>query len=132
MKGAAIGPTVPLQHVASLMRAHAISTVAVVDGNDELLGVVSEREIVQAALRGTGMAERLWRTPSLDARPLAVRTAAQVVTEPAITIGPERSLAEAAWLMMDRDVDCLPVVRDRRLIGMISRSDIIRVLAEEH
>ncbi len=56
----------------------------------------------------------------------AASTAGEAMTAPAITIGPDRSIAEAAALMTGRRVNRLPVVEDGRLVGIVSRADLVR------
>jgi predicted transcriptional regulator len=48
------------------------------------------------------------------------------MSAPAVTIAPDRPVSEAAWFMVQREVNRLPVVRDGNLVGIISRADLIR------
>jgi CBS domain-containing protein len=53
------------------------------------------------------------------------------MSEPAVTITPEASIEELAELMVERRMNPVPVVEDERLVGIVSRSDIIRLMAED-
>jgi CBS domain-containing protein len=58
-------------------------------------------------------------------------TAREIMSEPAVTITPEASIEELAELMVERRMNPVPVVEDERLVGIVSRSDIIRLMAED-
>ena len=53
-------------------------------------------------------------------------TAAKAMTSPAVTIAPYESAAEAARLMCERRVNRLPVVKDGKLVGIVTRADLVR------
>jgi CBS domain-containing protein len=58
-------------------------------------------------------------------------TAREIMSAPAVTIAPDATIEDLAELMIGRRMNPLPVVKDDRLIGIISRSDIIRLMAQE-
>ena len=58
-------------------------------------------------------------------------TAREIMSQPAVTITPDATIAELAELMVDRRMNPLPVVDDERLVGIISRSDIVRLMAQK-
>ena len=47
------------------------------------------------------------------------------------TIGPEDDVKEAARIMLEKKIGCLPVVQDGRLVGLISESDLVRIVAKD-
>jgi len=53
------------------------------------------------------------------------------MTAPAVTVAPGRSVADAAALMLDRDIDRLPVVSSGLLAGIVTRADIVRAFVDE-
>lgn len=83
--------------------------------------------LLKAASRSVGLIGRLWMPAAVDDRRLGATTAGEAMTAPAVTIAPDRPVTEAAWLMVERNVNRLPVVRDGKLVGIISRGDLIRV-----
>ena len=114
----------PLKEVATLLAEHRISGVPVVD-DDRVVGVVSETDIV-AKERGR-LPRRLWHSTD-DKR--AARTAGDAMTAPPVTVYGWRSTAGAAAVMLEHDVNRLPVVDDNeRLVGILTRADLVRAFA---
>jgi len=117
------------KEMAAMLRSTRISAFPVLDQADRVVGVVSEadllvKEAVQAA--GTSFLAAL-RHVGEDNKAKGV-TAGDLMTHPAITIGPGASVAEAARIMYDRRVKRLPVVDHAgRLVGIISRVDVLTV-----
>lgn len=117
------------KEMAAMLRRSRISAFPVVDEASRVIGVVSEADLlVKEAVQADGVsvlaALRHWREDELAAGV----TAADLMTEPAVTIGPNAPVSEAARLMYDRRVKRLPVVTDTgRLIGIISRVDVLSV-----
>lgn len=128
-----VGPENPLRDVARMMADHGISAVPVVE-NGSVLGIVSEGDIVSKE-RGPSLPRgRLsrWfgRAPSAaETDRLEARIAGQAMTSPAITIDSWRTTAEAAALMLDRRVHRLPVLKDGKLVGIVSRPDLVSAFA---
>ena len=55
----------------------------------------------------------------------------EVMTNDVITIGPEADVKEAARIMLEHRIGCLPVVDSGKLVGLISESDLVRLVAED-
>jgi CBS domain-containing protein len=68
----------------------------------------------------------------LDAlyRDIETHVASDVMTSPAITISPEEEVGTAATLMFRNKISRLPVMRDGELVGIVARSDVIRLMAD--
>jgi CBS domain-containing protein len=126
----AVEPTTPLRAVAALLAERRISGVPVVL-NGAVLGVVSESDIV-AKESGPeqevpGLLGRLFgrgRRSLVDAR-----TASQAMSAPAVTVESWMSVAAASWLMVEHDVGRLPVADRGELVGIVTRSDLVRAFA---
>lgn len=131
-KVATVGPATPLKEVAAILVERNISGLPVVDESGRVLGVVSERDIVEkeATTAAPGRRRRLprrrERLDDLHRVKLAATTAAEAMTSPALTIDASRPLAEAASLMVANGVKRLPVVAAGRLVGIVSRADLVR------
>ncbi|MEO3863294.1 CBS domain-containing protein [Acrocarpospora sp. B8E8] len=138
---ALITASTPFKEIAEILIARGVSAVPVVDGENRVIGIVSEADL----LRKEEFRELYYREgyqPPLRARlrhrlnreggdPEAKShgdTAAELMTAPAITIGPRLSTVAAARLMEKHGVKRLPVIdEDDRLVGIVSRRDLIRV-----
>lgn len=128
-----VSPETTLKQVAELMVEHEISGLPVVDGERRVLGVVSEADVVAGETGGAGRQGVLARARAFARQTAAVemaRTAGEAMTSPAVTIEPDRTVVQAAHVIAERGVNRLPVVdEDERLIGIITRADIVRAFA---
>jgi CBS domain-containing protein len=128
-----VGPDTPLKEVARLLSEHGVSGVPVVE-KGKVLGIVSEADIVAnergpVAKRGR-LAEWFARRPRrADQERLTARTAGETMTSPAITIDSWQSTASAAAVMLDRGVDRLPVLKEGKLVGIVTRADLVRAFS---
>ena len=126
---AAVGQEATLKQVAEVMVERGFSGVPVINSERRVLGVVSEADIiVKAASRpeSAGILGRLFVPKAVDERHLAATTAGEAMTAPAVTIDADQSVAEAARVMVERQVNRLPVLVDGNLAGIVSRADIVR------
>ena len=121
--------TAEYKDIVTVLRELHVSGFPVLDEADHLVGVVSEADLL---LKEAGQ-EALGGYLSSSARrgeqaKAAGLTAAELMSTPAVTIGPDDSLADAARLMHDRHVTRLPVVDQAvRLLGIVSRVDLLSV-----
>lgn len=130
---ATIGPEAPLKDVAKLLIERGISGLPVCDIEGHVLGVVSEGDILYKEhdpteshlggplgwiVEGAVDYEAYAKAKALTAR--------KAMTSPAITIRPSASVAEAAKTMSERRVNRLPVVDDGKLVGIVTRADLVR------
>ncbi len=119
------------KEMADMLRSTRISAFPVIDTANRVIGVVSEadllvKEAVQAT--GTSIVAALRHVHEED-KAKGV-TAADLMTRPAITVGPDTAVAEAARIMYDRRVKRLPVVDAAgRLLGIVSRADVLAVFS---
>lgn len=124
-----VSPETSLKEVAALLAERGISGVPVCDADGEVVGVVSEQDILwkELGLRtGHGLLERIFdRAYGEDAR-ITASTAGETMTSPAITITPDAYVVRAAKLMVDHRINRLPVVSDGKLVGIVTRADLVR------
>jgi CBS domain-containing protein/mannitol/fructose-specific phosphotransferase system IIA component (Ntr-type) len=121
-----IGPDVPLREAARTLVRTGLGALPVVDEGDRVIGMVSEREVIRHLLSVQAFT-------GLDTRPVApgslgARTVRDVMTRQVLCVGPQQPIAEVAALMSNKDVDRVPVVREGRLVGFLTRGDIVRKL----
>ena len=127
-----LAPGTPLREVAQVLTERRISGAPVVDSTDILIGVISEgdllaREQGRAGHRDRGrMFDLFGPTDRTDRRRLAAETAVQAMSAPPVTIQASSSLREAAAIMVDRAINRLPVMDGGRLVGIVTRSDLVR------
>jgi CBS domain-containing protein len=119
----------PLKVVATRMLEYGVSGLPVV-ADEEVVGVVSETDILfkeRVAPERKGVVD--WLVHYAEDPPLAkldARTAGDAMTTPAVTIQSGRSVEDAATLMLDLRIDRLPVVDSGRLVGIVTRADLVR------
>jgi CBS domain-containing protein len=115
--------------MAARLREMHVSAFPVLDDDDKVIGVVSEGDLlIREALGDTIPAVFTGMLRSREQAKAAGITAADLMTTPPVTIGPDDSVAHAARLMYARRVKRLPVVGgDGRLIGIVTRSDVLSV-----
>jgi CBS domain-containing protein len=123
----------PLREVAQVLVDNGISGVPVVDVDGTVLGVVSEADLLvkeqgPGAIRHRPLARFLGESRKVRAQVLKLEaiTAAEAMTSPAVTISSGRPIHDAAEIMTTRRINRLPVVDDGRLVGIISRADLVR------
>ena len=92
--------------------------------DDELVGVVSQRDLYRASL-GTVMqyGEKAQRA-FLES--VAVK---EIMVDP-ISIGPDATVGDAARLMIEHKIGCLPVLEDNRLVGIVTETDMLQVVVD--
>lgn len=97
----------PVEQAAALVTARKITSLPVLDQEGDLVGMVSESDLLPH--EGAG-------------RPVVV---ADVMTEDVVVAAPQEDLAEVAKAMLDYDVRCVPVMEGSELVGVVSRRDIL-------
>jgi acetoin utilization protein AcuB len=119
-----ITPDTTLPDAAALMREKHIRRVPVVNSSGELVGIVSQTDVL-AAKPSDATSLDIWEINYLLSR-LKVE---KVMTKSPYTVHPEDSIRDAAQLMYDHKVGGIPVVDDKsHVAGIITESDIFRIL----
>jgi CBS-domain-containing membrane protein len=119
----------PFKSLAALFVGQRISTLPVVGRDGRLAGIVSESDLLEKAERQADPSERRPRRGRRAARAKAAADCAgEVMTTHVVTVRPDATVAEAAWLMDRHHVTCLPVVDEAgKLQGIVSPRDLLRV-----
>jgi len=130
------GPEARVDEIARLMLEHHISAVPVVDAAGRLQGIVSEGDLVRRVETTTAGRRAWWLELLADPAALARdyvkthgRRATDVMTRDVLTVGVDTPLEDVARLLESRRIKRVPVVRDGRVIGIVSRAELIRGLA---
>lgn len=121
-----------IAEVTNLLSENRISGLPVVDGGGRVVGVITEADVLSmAGMKKDHAFKDILR--HLLGEPLPVHTGSKrlrdVMSAPAITTGPESDIRDVALTIDEKRIKRLPVVDEQgRLIGLISRADIVRVI----
>ena len=126
-------PEVVLRDAAREMVRAGVGGLPVVDADGMLVGMLSERELmrhmlVNAAFFGGGRGAHGESVRHAGGADHTRRTVRDVMTRQVLCVSPDQQLAEVASVMSNKDVERVPVVRDGRLVGFLTRGDIVRKL----
>ncbi|WP_460347353.1 CBS domain-containing protein [Actinoallomurus acanthiterrae] len=114
--------------IAQMMIERGITALPVIGKDRRVVGVVSEADLL-AKEEYKGVWPKTPRDRPSGTKAQAI-TAGELMTTPAITVGPDASIVQAARLLEQHRIKRLPVVDDRnRLIGIVSRRDLLRVFS---
>jgi CBS domain-containing protein len=129
-------PTTTVRELAELLATRGISAVPVVGSKGELVGVVSEGDLVRRRELQTARTRSWWLDLFASEQGLAqdfikshAVKVADIMTRDVITVGPEASLSEVARLLEKHAIKRVPVVNNRQLVGIISRANLVQALA---
>jgi len=130
-----VRPQTTVRDIAALMVQSRISGVPVVDGEGRLVGVLSETDLLHRAETGTEKRHKWWLGALIDDDQLAreyaaahARRAEDIMTKQVVTVDPDADLAFVADLLDRRKLKRVPVVKDGRVVGIITRGDMVRAL----
>lgn len=128
-----VGPEAETADVAGLMLERRVSAVPVVDGERRILGIVSEGDLIRRAECGAERHGSWWLALLADRTAEFIKTygtrAEDLMTRDVVTVPEEATLAEIAQLLEAHRIKRVPVVRDDRLVGIVSRANVLRGLA---
>jgi CBS domain-containing protein len=133
---ATIRPEAPIEEAARLMLEQRVSGLPVVNDRGQLAGIVTEGDLLRRQASGAGQARPRWlelvvgREPS-DGGPRLARlaTVADVMTRPAISVREDTPVQEVAEILECHGIKRVPVVKDGKVTGIVSRADLLRGLA---
>ena len=137
-----VKPQTRIREIARIMREHQISGVPVVDESDRPLGVVTEIDLIErhapvkppqylAILSGLiPVSLEEYRRYKEQVRHILAINAEQLMSTQVETIGPGASVEEALERMLDPAVFLLAVVQEERVIGVVTRTDLVRLIEE--
>lgn len=120
-----VPPDMRLKDVADLLVRDEISAVPVVD-NGELVGIVSEADLIPLELAPDPRAHLIAPADPPSHLP---KVAAEAMTRVVVALPEDADAAEAGRLMLERRIKSIPVVRGRRVVGIVARRDLLEVLA---
>ncbi len=135
-----ISPDVTIKEIAKLLIKHSLVGLPVVE-NDKVLGIVTEGDLImkKAHLHLPAYIQLLDSFLYLEStkevekdleKMLAVK-AEDIMTKDFITVDLDSTVEELADIMHEKHVDPIPVLDDKKLVGIVSRSDLVALIAEQ-
>lgn len=128
-------PETPVGAVAQMLAGHGISGMPVVDAEGRLLGLVTEGDLIRRLAapqdRSQSWVRGLFAVPAEQAARYARthgRRARDVMTTNLLTVEEDTPVERIASIIEERNIRRVPVVRDGKLVGIISRADLLRAL----
>ncbi|MFC3231531.1 CBS domain-containing protein [Marinibaculum pumilum] len=130
-----VGPETAVAAIAALLMEKRISAVPVLDGKGAILGIVSEGDLMRRRESGTERHPSWWLSLLSEPHERALDYvkshgghARDVMTPDPYTVTPDTSLEKIAEILERRHIKRVPVVADGRLVGIVSRADLLRGL----
>ena len=133
-----VTPETPVRELARILSLHNISGVPVVDNAGNLLGVVTENDLIDQTKKlhiptVVTILDSVFYLENPDRmekemKKIAGTTVLDIYSSDIITVSEDTSLDEIATIMAEKNIHTLPVVREKKLIGVIGKKDIIKTL----
>jgi CBS domain-containing protein len=131
-----VGPDAQLQDVAQTLLANRISAMPVVAADGKLIGIISEGDLMRRVESGTERRRSWWLELMTGREVLAAeyikehsRKVSDVMTREVITVKPETPLSDIATVLERNGIKRVPVVQDGKVVGIISRANLLQALA---
>ena len=118
-------PEMPVTEAQALMQEHKFRHLPILDADNKLVGLITQRSLMHAIPDDLDQFG-----PFVVNYVLAKLQAHNIMVRDVITIGPDTTIEEAARIMADNKIGCLPVIQEDELVGIISDSDIFRIMME--
>lgn len=119
-------PRALVKDAAIVLAGHGVTLLPVVDKDDRLVGVLTEADVVRGRI-APDPRSGAWHGSHAGPPPPA--TVGEVMTSPPLTTDPHTDAAELATMMIDRGLRSVPVVEEDRLVGIITRRDLVHTIA---
>ncbi len=133
-----VSPQTSVKEIAVLMSQRRISGIPVVDADGKLAGIVSESDLLHRAETGTERRRKWWLGAFVDSDQLAreyaashARRASDIMSTKVVSVDAGMDLGQVADLLDRRKLKRVPVVEGGRLVGIITRGDLVRALVAQ-
>ena len=121
-----VTPATPIKEAARLLVEHGVSALPVLDAGGELVGIVSEADLIKVEARPDTRSQATPLAPSAGTTP---RMVSDVMNREVISVKAATEVSQAVRTMLDAGIKRVPVLDDRRVIGVVSRRDLMRLIA---
>jgi CBS domain-containing protein len=123
-----VGPNATVKEVARLLVARGINAVPVVDPQGRLVGIVSERDLIPLETHEDPLRHAL-PVQNGEGNGNVPKAVEEVMSKDVIALPPDADIADLARLMLDHRIKQIPIVRGSRVVGIVTRRDVLKVLA---
>jgi acetoin utilization protein AcuB len=120
-----IAPEMPVPDALSMMRERKIHQLPVIDSKGKLVGIVTEQDLLHASASSVTTLS-VWEIPTL----LAKITVEMVMVKAVATVNDDTPVEEAARIMADKGIGCLPVMNGGAMVGLVTKSDLFHAFME--
>jgi CBS domain-containing protein len=131
-----VTPDTSLRDVAKLLLTNRISAVPVVNAKGELVGIVSEGDLMRRAETGTALRRSWWLELFLGSGQLAAeyvkahaRKVSDIMKRDVVTATPDTPLRRIAELLEKHRIKRVPIVKNRKVVGIVSRANLVQAVA---
>ena len=131
-----VRPETDLAEAVKLLAEHDVSALPVIDAENNLVGILSEADLIRRVEIGTEKHRSWWLEAATGAATLAREYAkshgekvAEIMTPDVVSVAEDAPLSEIAALLERKRIKRVPVVKDGKLVGIVSRSNLIQALA---
>lgn len=129
-----------IRELAGLITAHRIGSIPVLDSEGNLVGIVTESDLIEQ--------DKSFHIPTVislfdwviylesekkfekELKRMTARTVGEICSREVLTVAPETPVSEIADIMTNRKIHAVPVMEEGKLVGIVSRIDLIRSMAE--
>lgn len=113
---------------AGLLAEHGITSLPVLDDDDRVVGIISEVDMIRNRMPHD---PRSHLRPEPHEQPDPARLVRDVMSDTVICLGESADTADLAALMVDNNVRAVPIIDGSRLVGIVSRRDLLRTLIRD-
>jgi CBS domain-containing protein len=131
-----VGHKTPIAEIAAILMKHRISGVPVVTKDQQVIGIVSESDLIHRAETGTEIRRKWWLTLFSDPDQMAREytkahglRAEHVMSRTVVSVSEDTDAARVADVLDRHRIKRVPVLSNGKLVGLITRSDLVRALA---
>ena len=137
-----VGPETPTRTVAKLLLEKGFSAVPVIADNGAVIGMVSEGDLIASEIGSRAPRRGWWLELLAEGEDLATefvdylkavdRPAREVMTAPVVTVAEDTPVEAIAQTLQAHNIKRVPVLREGRVVGIVTRADLVRALAKLH
>jgi CBS domain-containing protein len=137
-----VGPETPTRTVAKLLLEKGFSAVPVIADNGAVIGMVSEGDLIASEIGSRAPGRGWWLELLAEGEDLATefvdylkavdRPAREVMTAPVVTVAEDTPVEAIAQTLQAHNIKRVPVLREGRVVGIVTRADLVRALAKLH